>query len=57
MKTVLSTPSSPARGAGTGLAGGLGTQLAALLLAVLVTPSTLPVRDLPHTPAAQRGSS
>jgi hypothetical protein len=57
MKTVLSSPSAPARGAGTGLAGGLGTQLAALLLAVLVTPSTLPVRDLPHAPSAQKSSS
>jgi hypothetical protein len=57
MKTVLSSTPAPARGAGTGLAGGLGTQLAALLLAVLVTPSTLPVRDLPHAPAAQKSSS
>lgn len=45
MKTVRSLIPPHGHGLGSRLAGRIGTQVAAVLLAVLVTPSTLPVRD------------
>ena len=49
MKTTRSL--IPSHGLGSRLAGRIGTQVAAVLLAVLVTPTTLPARDT-HTYAA-----
>ena len=51
MKTDRFLISLHTHGMGSRLAGRIGTQIAAVLLAVLVTPSMLPVRDT-HSHAA-----
>ncbi|WP_280151585.1 hypothetical protein [Piscinibacter sp. XHJ-5] len=58
MKTFRSLALSHEHGAGNRLAGRIGAQVAAVLLAVLVTPSTLPTRDThPDTAALERGTT
>jgi len=51
MKTIFSLTRSHEHDPSSRLAGRIGTQIAAVLLAVLVTPSTLPTRE-PHAHAA-----
>ena len=59
MKTVRSHTPSREHGPTSGLAGRIGTQLAAVLLAILVTPTTLPTRDAHDdaTPAPDRSAA